>query len=342
MQHKKPPFTITNDMIHTVASIAELVGRVSVSHQSHSPTLRRKNRIRSIHGSLAIEQNTLSVAQITAVLNGKTVLAPPKDIAEVKNAFEIYEHLDTLDPYAVDDLLMAHGLMMKGLLAQAGAFRSGSVGVVNHVGEVIHMGTLPDYVPSLIFELLDWARETDIHPLIVSCVFHYEFELIHPFDDGNGRMGRLWHTLLLSRWNSIFAWLPVESMIYQNQQAYYDAINQSNGMGESTPFIHFMLDVIQASLTSANAMSDEMTDEMTDEKTKQVDAQRATDDVLLPRKATIVRFLQTHDFIQNKDIQLLCNISAATASRTLRAFVADGTLVRVRHQKVWVYRLAKA
>lgn len=206
MINKNPPFEITEKIIADVAEIAELVGKItSVSNLSSSPTLRRENRIRTIHGSLAIEQNSLSIEQITAILNGKHVIAPPKDIAEVQNAYEIYEHMQNLDPYSIDSLLSAHGIMTKGLVEESGEFRSGSVGVVDGKGRVVHFGTLPDYVPGLVYKLLNWTQKSTLPMLIKSCVFHYEFELIHPFADGNGRIGRLWHTLLLSKWNPIFA-----------------------------------------------------------------------------------------------------------------------------------------
>lgn len=202
MRNKKPPFEITNAMIDHVTEIAELVGRLTSTNQlSANSTLRRTNRIRTIHGSLAIEQNTLTLEQVTAVLNGKQVLAPPKDIAEVKNAYEIYERLDELNPFSVDDLLTAHSIMTRGLVDESGVFRSKPVGVVDQEGHVLHFGTLPQYVPDLVMELLDWTKNSDVHMLIRSCVFHYELELIHPFTDGNGRVGRLWHTLLLSQWN---------------------------------------------------------------------------------------------------------------------------------------------
>ena len=233
MKNKKPPFEITNTIIDSVAEIAELVGRLTSTNQlSSNPTLRRSNRIRTIHGSLAIEQNTLSLEQVTAVLNGKHVLAPPKDIAEVKNAYEIYERLDELDPYSVDDLLTAHGIMTRELVDESGMFRTRPVGVVDQEGRVLHFGTLPQYVPDLVMELLDWVKNSDVHMLIRSCVFHYEFELIHPFADGNGRVGRLWHTLLLSKWNPAFAWLPVESIIHDRQEEYYAAINASDEMSD--------------------------------------------------------------------------------------------------------------
>ena len=300
MKNKKPPFEITNTIIDSVAEIAELVGRLTSTNQlSSNPTLRRSNRIRTIHGSLAIEQNTLSLEQVTAVLNGKHVLAPPKDIAEVKNAYEIYERLDELDPYSVDDLLTAHGIMTRELVDESGMFRTRPVGVVNQEGRVLHFGTLPQYVPDLVMELLDWVKNSDVHMLIRSCVFHYEFELIHPFADGNGRVGRLWHTLLLSKWNPAFAWLPVESIIHDRQEEYYAAINASNDAGESTVFIEFMLSAIKASLIDAINASDEVSDGATDKATM--------------RWKQIEKFLETHPYIMNADVRALCGVSAATA-----------------------------
>ena len=328
MKIKNPPFQITNTILDSVIEIAELVGKLtSISQLSANPTLRRTNRIRTIHGSLAIEQNTLSLEQVTAVLNGKHVLAPPKDIAEVKNAYEIYERLDELDPYSVDDLLTAHGIMTHGLVEESGCFRSRPVGVVDQQGNILHFGTLPDYVPGLVADLLEWAKTTDVHMLIRSCVFHYELELIHPFADGNGRIGRLWHTLLLSKWNPAFAWLPVESMIHANQQEYYNAINASNNAGESTVFIEFMLSIIKASLIDAIKTSDEMSD---------VKMDRAA-----MRWMQIEKFLQTHEFIMNADVRLLCNVSAATANRILAGFASDRKLQKFRESGHWAYRILK-
>lgn len=249
MRNKKPPFEITTAILSDVATISELVGSIgSTQNLSTNPTLRRQNRIRTIYSSLAIEQNTLSLEQVTAVLSGKRVLAPPKDIAEVQNAYEIYDHLSELNPYSVEDLLLAHRVMMRDLVSEAGMFRSRPVGVVDSEGNILHFGTLPQYVPGLVEELLQWTEESPLPLLIKSCVFHYEFEVIHPFADGNGRIGRLWHTLLLSQWNPLFAWLPVESIIHDHQQEYYDAINRSNALGEGTPFLEFMLGVIKEAL----------------------------------------------------------------------------------------------
>ena len=325
MKNKQPPFQITNKIIDDVAEISELIGRLSAhDHLSSNPNLRRTNRIRTIYGSLAIEQNTLSLEQVTAVLNGKHVLAPPKDIAEVKNAYEIYERLDELDPYSVDDLLTAHGIMTCGLVEESGIFRTRPVGVVDQEGHVLHFGTFPQYVPDLVTELLDWAKHSGLHMLIRSCVFHYELELIHPFADGNGRVGRLWHTLLLSKWNSVFAWLPVESIIHNHQQEYYDSINASNDAGESTAFIEFMLSVIKASLMDAIQASDGMRDGKMDKKAL--------------RWQKIEQFLQTHAYIMNADVRELCGVSAATANRILAGLVNEGKLYKTRANGHWVYQ----
>lgn len=325
MRNKKPPFEITNRMIDYVAEIAELLGKLNVTDAlSSNPTLRRSNRIRTIHGSLAIEQNTLSLEQVTAVLNGKHVLAPPKDIAEVKNAYEIYERLDELDPYSVDDLLTAHGIMTRGLVEESGMFRTRPVGVVDSEGHVLHFGTLPQYVPDLVMELLNWVKTSEVHMLIRSCVFHYELEVIHPFADGNGRVGRLWHTLLLSKWNPAFAWLPVESIIHDRQQEYYDAINASNDAGESTVFIEFMLSAIKASLMDAISASDEMSDAKDKETV---------------RWKQIEKFLETHEFIMNADVRNLCNVSTATANRILAALVVKGILKKYRRGSHWAYQI---
>ena len=285
--------------------------------------LRRENRIRSIHGSLAIEQNTLTLEQVTAVINGKRVLAPPKDIAEVNNAYEIYERLDELDPYSVDDLLTAHGVMTRGLLDESGTFRLRSVGVADSEGNIIHFGTLPQYVPEAVENLLEWVRNSDLHMLIRSCVFHYEFELIHPFADGNGRVGRLWHTLLLSKWNPAFAWLPVESIIHENQQAYYAAINASNAVGESTKFIEFMLSAIKASLTEAIDMSDNMGEGLNKSEI---------------RWRKIEEHLKAHTFIMNSDVRRLCDVSPATANRILSKLVDEGKLIKIHERGQWKYK----
>lgn len=328
MRNQKPPFEITEAMLSDVMEISELVGKLrSTQNLSTSPVLRRQNRIRTIYSSLAIEQNTLSLEQVTAVLSGKRVLAPPKDIAEVKNAYEIYDHLGELDPYALDDLLLAHRTMMQGLVPEAGLFRSRPVGVVDSKGNVLHFGTLPQYVPALVEELIRWTESSPFPLLIKSCVFHYEFEVIHPFADGNGRIGRLWHTLLLSKWDPLFAWLPVESIIHDHQPAYYAAINQSNALGEGTPFIAFMLGIIKEALQEAVGA--------------QPAAIPALQSDLALRWDTIADFLRSNCFIQNADVQTLFGVSPATASRILAALTKEGKLVKVRRGRYWAYQLAE-
>lgn len=248
-----PKFEINDNITALVNDIQDLSKKAyELSELNKNPTLRRKNRIRTIRASLAIEQNTLTVEQVTAVLNGKAVIAPPKDIAEVKNAYEIYELLDTLNPYSVDDLLKAHGVMTRGLVEQSGEFRSKPVGVYDsESGEIIHIGTLPNYVAQTVENLLEWCKSSNINEIIKSCVFHFEFEAIHPFLDGNGRMGRLWQTLILSKYNPLFAYLPIESMIHNRQEEYYNALNISDYEGNSTQFIQFMLTAIRDTLIEA-------------------------------------------------------------------------------------------
>ena len=321
MRNKKPPFEITNSILDKITEIAELVGHVNAtSGLSANPTLRRANRIRTIYSSLAIEQNTLSLEQVTAVLSGKRVLAPPKDIAEVKNAYEIYEMLDSLNPYSVDDLLNAHGIMTRGLVEESGCFRSGPVGVVDKQGHILHFGTLPDYVPGLVTELLDWVRDSDFHMLIKSCVFHYELELIHPFADGNGRIGRLWHTLLLAQWKPMFAWLPVESIIHDRQEEYYRAINRSNFEGESTIFVEFMLSAIQETLTEA----------------AQTGGSEATD---VLRWEQIEGFLQKNGAVTNADVRRMFRVSPSTANRILTKLSDAGKIRRIRVGRSWGYTI---
>ena len=261
-----PPFTMTDEITNLVIEIAELTGAMTVSEQlSKNPKLRRKNRVKSIHSSLAIEQNSLSIDQVSDVIDGKRVLGPPQDIREVKNAYEAYELMTKLDPYSVKDLLKAHKIMMAGLVKEAGMFRSKGVGV--YAGDqLIHAGTPANYVPDLIGQLFDWLKKSKLHPLVKSCIFHYEFEFIHPFADGNGRTGRLWHTLILAKWQEFFLWIPIESIINERQDGYYKALNASNTAGESTIFVEFMLELIRDLLKELAGGKGFSTEKTTEEK----------------------------------------------------------------------------
>lgn len=249
MDKYTPPYEITEEMLEFVSEIMENLGKLSsVNDLEKLPRLRRANRIKSIHSSLAIENNTLSVEQVAAVINGKRVLAPQKDIEEVKNAFNAYEKLSEVNPYSIKDLLKIHGIMMNGLVKEAGKIRSGQVGVYNRDGKVVHLAPSAEFVPKQLEQLFNWVENSSVNMLIKSSVFHYEFEFIHPFNDGNGRMGRFWQTALLSGWKAIFAWIPIESIIKENQKDYYNAISLSTSQGKSNIFIEFMLDVINKAI----------------------------------------------------------------------------------------------
>lgn len=243
----QPPFTLTTDILNLVAEISEKVGELKASPLNVSPLLRKQNRIKTITGTLAIEGNTLTEEQVTAIVDGQRVLGSMRELAEVKGAIKAYDELPKLKPDVITDLLTAHHLMMSDILTNAGAFRNQSVGI--HKGDVVQYVASPAHqVSGLMAELTGWLKQTKAHPLIASCVFHYEFEFIHPFSDGNGRMGRLWQTLILSQWHPLFLSLPLESVIKDHQQDYYQALEYADEQTDSQPFIHFMLSVIAQTL----------------------------------------------------------------------------------------------
>lgn len=247
-----PPFSITSEMLSLMAEIGEQVGRLTaLSERNADLRLRRINRIRTVTGSLAIEGNTLSEEQITAILDGKRVIAPPLEIQEAHNALAAYDQMNGWNPLSESDLLEAHKVLMLGLIDSAGSYRHGGVGVM--AGNVVlHMAPPANQVARLMGDLFHWLATTREHPLIASSIFHYEFEFIHPFADGNGRLGRLWQTLLLSRWEPLFASLPVESLVHLHQAEYYEALNRSSAQTDCAPFITFMLTMISAALQGYN------------------------------------------------------------------------------------------
>ena len=261
-----PPFAITEKMLHLVSEISEQVGILNarLGEDIPSPMLRKKGQIKTIHSSLAIENNTLSLKQVTDIVNGKHVLGAPDEIQEVKNAVEAYRLMPHLDAFKEKDLLKAHGLMMKDLVRNAGHYRYDGVGVFDSNGNCLHMAPPPERVPELMSDLFQWVKTCETHPLIYSCVFHYEFEFIHPFIDGNGRMGRYWQTMLLSRWKGIFAWLPVETIVKEHQQEYYNVIAQCDAVGESTLFVEFMLACILDTMENYDETNDGETQELHD------------------------------------------------------------------------------
>lgn len=243
MDEYKPPFTITNEILSYVSSISEKLGKITATGNLESkPHLRRNNRIKSIHSSLKIEANSLSLGQVRDIINGKTVLGEQKEIQEVKNAYTAYEHFSEIEPYSIRHLKLFHGIMTKYIVEESGDFRKGEEGVFSG-DQCIFMAPPARFVPQLMDELFSWMKNAhgSVHPLILSSVFHYEFVFIHPFSDGNGRMARLWHSAILSKWNPIFAYIPLESQIEKFQDEYYAAIAKCHAEGSSTVFIEFML-----------------------------------------------------------------------------------------------------
>lgn len=250
MEAYKPPFSITNEMLARVASISEKIGQITVTGNLQSkPHLRKNNQIKSIHASLKIEANSLSLGQVRDVINGKMVLGKQREIQEVKNAYAAYERLSEIDPYSIPCLKRFHAMMTACLIEESGVFRSGEEGVFSG-DKCVFVAPPAKFVPGLMEQLFDWMKQNskDVHPLILGCVFHYEFVFIHPFADGNGRMARLWHTAILMGWKPVFEYIPIESQIEKFQDEYYAAIAASHREGTSTTFIEFMLKQIDGIL----------------------------------------------------------------------------------------------
>ena len=266
MSGYKPPFNITNEILAYVSSISEKIGKISVTNNLEAkPHLRRNNRIKSIHSSLKIEANSLSLGQVRDVINGKLVLGEQKEIQEVKNAYAAYEKMKDIDPYSIKKLKEFHGIMTNYIVEESGDFRKGEEGIFN--GDVcIFMCPPARFVPGQMEELFSWMEKekNSIHPLILSSVFHYEFVFIHPFSDGNGRMARLWHTAILSQWKPIFEFIPIESQIEKFQDDYYEAIARCHVEGESTTFIEFMLMQIDKILDEVSVQISESSEQMTE------------------------------------------------------------------------------
>lgn len=304
----EPPFLRTPRVEALCMDIAESVGSLGPNSKlSTNPTLHRKLRISTIYSSLLVEGNELSLDQVTAIIDGKRVLGNQNDIREVENARNAYDMLPDLDPLSLDDLLLAHKAMMTGLVPEAGRFRSKNAGVFE--GErLIHAGTPAKYVPSLMEDLFSWLACSDMHPLLRSCVFHYEFEFIHPFADGNGRTGRLWHTLLLSKWRHALAWLPVESVILKRQQDYYRAFSEAESKGECGPFVTYMLEAIKEALAPYSG-------------------NQASATVL--REEALLAFVLDRPHATIAEIAEHLGVSRATVDRLIAALRANGRLNRV-------------
>lgn len=260
----KPPFTLTSVMFDYAANITEKIGQINnYNNLRKMPILRKNNRIQSVHSTLAIEANSLSLKQVKDVINGKLVIGFEREIREVKNAYKAYEQITKINPYSIDDLLYVHGILTNGLIEESGKFRSGNEGVFDEDNNCIFIAPKPDLVMDLINDLFNYIKENKdkINPLILSSVFHYEFVFIHPFSDGNGRMARLWQNIILSHWKEVFVYLPIESLIKKYQKEYYKVIDDCNNSGESTEFIEFMLKMIDESLNNLLKNINSNTDE---------------------------------------------------------------------------------
>lgn len=247
MNNYVPPFTITNIMLDRISSIMKKIGKMdNYKELNKMPVLRRNNRIKSIHSSLAIEANSLSFDQVKDIINGKVVVGPKKEIQEVQNAYNAYLKMKEVNPYSIIDLKKIHGVLTYLTVENSGNFRKGGEGVFDEDGNCIFVCPPPEQVDLLMNQLFDWMKNNKdkIHPLILSSIFHYEFLFIHPFRDGNGRTARLWQNVILSHWETLFEYVPIESEIKKCQEDYYNIIQNCNSKGESTEFIEFMLKMI--------------------------------------------------------------------------------------------------
>ncbi|MBR1617065.1 Fic family protein [bacterium] len=302
-----PPFEITSKIIELISNISEKVGEItSIQNSPYHIQLRKENRIKTIHSSLAIENNSLSLEQITAIIEGKKVLGNPNEITEVKNAVQAYDLLLTLNPYNEKDLLKAHKLMMQDLVENSGKYRVNGVGIFD--GEkVVHVAPPAKRVSELMADLFEWLKTSDTHQLIKSCVFHYAFEFIHPFQDGNGRMGRLWQTVILKDWKEVFAWLPIETLIKENQQDYYKVLGVSDSSANSTKFIEFMLSVIlktiEEIIETEKKVTVKVTQKVTVNQKKIIEAIRKNPNVTQEELADIIRITRKSIISNMKKLQ---------------------------------------
>lgn len=315
----KPPYSVTGKILKLVASISEKIGEVNSAHLSKPPTeLRKKNRIKTIHSSLEIEGNTLTIEQITAIVENKRVIGPKKDIVEVKNAIAVYDYLDKLNPYSFDSFCEAHGILMNGLIDSPGRLRSKSVGIVKG-SEVTHIAPSSDMLKPLMNDLFSYIKNDDDLVLIKSSVFHYEMEFIHPFIDGNGRMGRLWQTLILKDAYPVFEFLPIETLIKERQEQYYESLGKSDNSGESTVFIEFMLEIVLESLVDLlNIQNVSLTN--------------------IDRLNLFKSIVKEEYFTRKEYLKNFREISSATASRDLKYAVENELIEKFGDKNTTKYR----
>ena len=319
MEPYQSPFKITSKIIDYISRISEKIGEInSLENSPHQVKLRKENRIKTIHSSLAIENNSLTIEQITAIIDGKRVLGSPNEIQEVKNAVQTYELLLKLNPYEEKDLLKAHSLMMQDLVSNNGKYRNEGVGIFDG-NQVVHLAPPADRVPFLMADLFNWLKTSDVHPLIKSCVFHYEFEFIHPFQDGNGRMGRLWQTVILKEWKEVFAWIPVESLIKENQSEYYNALNSSDKEADSSSFIEFMLSLLLRTI------------EEIIETEKKVTVKVSVKVTVNQKK--ILDIIKENPFVTQEELAQIIGLSRKSIIQNMKKLQENGLLKRVGADK---------
>lgn len=315
----QPPYEITSKILSLISSISEKMGEIKSAHLQSPPTeLRKKNRIKTIQSSLEIEGNTLSIEQVTDLINNKRILAPKKDIIEVKNAIKLYSKMNEFKFYQLKSLCKAHKMLMTGLIETPGKLRQTAVGIVK--GEkVTHIAPPGKMVHPLINDLFEYLKNNNDILLIKSCVFHYEFEFIHPFTDGNGRMGRFWQTVILKEYSPVFEFLPIEALIKERQQDYYDVLRMSDNKGNSTDFIEFMLEIINDALENLLSLQNISVSNK--------------DRIQLYKNIIGKKFFTRQDYLRhNKEV------SSATASRDLREAVKERILEKKGDKRLTEYR----
>ncbi|NUU68020.1 Fic family protein [Enterobacteriaceae bacterium BIT-l23] len=332
MSRYQPPLTITPSVLNLVVEIGELLGFWAAQAGRASPLLRKENRIRTIQASLAIEHNSLTTGQVTAIMDGKRVLAPEKEIQEVRNAILAYDKMPVWKAWRLQDLLSAHRLLMTGLVDSPGQVRQGDVGIYRG-SQLVHMAPPASQLSRLLDDLLSWLRNTELHPLIASSVFHYEFEFIHPFLDGNGRMGRLWQTLILSQWRIELSWLPVETLIHHQQQRYYQILRECDKASDCSAFVEFMLMNIRSALQEGIAqkanVSEQMSEQMSEQKTY----------FPTSMEVRILQQLKQEPRSTAANLAAVLGVSARTVERHLQKLQHEGKLQRAGARKGGFWRI---
>lgn len=327
----KPPFELNEKILNLVTTITEKLTRLELNLDiKKNLHLRNASKIKSVNSSCAIEANSLSEEEVVDVINGKTVLATQKEITEIKNAYNAYIAMEDYNPYDIKSFLNAHKLITNDLIDESGKFRTGYVGVVDG-GKVIHIGANPDHVPKLVEELFSWAKSSELNPLIKSSIIHFEIEFIHPFKDGNGRIGRLWQSLILYKYNKIFEYLPIETLVFENQQKYYDALSESEKDANSTKFIEFMLDIILQTIdkfdatNSPNKIKEDYINNLSKKERE------------ILEKLTI--YFEKNKLIDNQTAAYLLNKSNVNVRKYFKKFVDNDLLIAIGNNKGRKYKL---